>query len=373
MQEKYNSIAEYNTKNFNKRKVFVLAKKNEKSSMEDHLKRPISYPANFIFKAEEEIYCPVKLIPRTIRYIKGETSIYKDEQDEKNPNGNKRVEIIQFIQGEKVIDSRDKYLLEYMEKSNYNGSNPNRRNTASILFTELNIDRIAKENIDKEKALIEAKNWCLSSKTPSSDIIAYAKAMNLFNAENDVDYHRFVLGQYASSDPVRFLTGTKDDVVFRKAKLIDAFGAGILTHDIKTSSVHWTDGGKIVGIPPGKLPSDYLTDYTRETLEGKMVYEIVTQRLNEMNEVPMSITKEELSEKERKLSVLAEIKKTNPDSERREMVLGMIQSAKEKGIMKQNKVNIEYKGEILHYNTLIKKLMDDSNSYRELEQLVTIQ
>src|SRR3990167_7282924 len=68
---------------------------------------------------------------RTIRYIPGESSIYKDEQ---SPDAKGIKSEIIFQHGMMAVPAYQKNLIEYLSKCGYNGSNLHRTNGREILF-----------------------------------------------------------------------------------------------------------------------------------------------------------------------------------------------------------------------------------------------
>ena len=86
---------------------------------------------------------------RIIQYVKGEKSIYKDEQAEKA----KPARVPSINEGFLFVDFREVNLLNYLDKCNYNGSNKNRDPKRSVIFVAVEKGQEASEYVAKEKQL----------------------------------------------------------------------------------------------------------------------------------------------------------------------------------------------------------------------------
>lgn len=130
-----------------------------------------------------------------------------------------------ILQGGKARDER---LYQYMERTNYNGSNPNRDTTFPIIFTRKDYKAEAKKKRDardlKFLAVKKAKELNLAQ-------IRQISVYLHFNTDTEEDVMREKLEEYADNNPNAFLalTENKDLVIMDVAS--EAINKGILFVD----------------------------------------------------------------------------------------------------------------------------------------------
>lgn len=95
-------------------------------------------------------------LEKTIRYLPGEDKLFASEQsdfaDRKKPVK------IRIKNGTLMVSKYDKNLLEFLKTCNYNGSNPNRKPNAKILFYESKPDQKASESVDTDRLSTEVRH-----------------------------------------------------------------------------------------------------------------------------------------------------------------------------------------------------------------------
>ena len=103
------------------------------------------HPVTYMLKAEEVIYDPETDSERTIRYIPGETSIYKEEQS----RDSKLREPIVFYNGALTVDKSNPTLRKFLELSNRNKDNKHRKPSVKASFFKFSSERDAKKRHSK--------------------------------------------------------------------------------------------------------------------------------------------------------------------------------------------------------------------------------
>jgi len=157
--------------------VFRLIKKNAKPALKGRY-----YPSIKRLPSEELIYDPTTKTNRTIRYAPGEQSIYKDEQAEKVVLSD-----IIFQNGSLIVPFTNPMLLSFLEKSNFNQSNPARIKGSRMLFSVIDKDKEAKVEMASEVVQIRAANAVLQMEF--ADLKAYARVLGV-NINNSGDMIR---------------------------------------------------------------------------------------------------------------------------------------------------------------------------------------
>jgi hypothetical protein len=265
-KNKYGSIADFNSKNYNKRYVFVLNHQNPTPTVQGK-----HFPNSFNLPMVDEIFDYDKGTTRLIRYVPGELSIYKDEQSDDHEK-TKRTEFITFSKdGDVIIDGKDRQRLEFMMKSNWNGSNPVRNQSVHPKYWMVDLNSGLKLEKERDEKLTNAKQWCYEAKW--DQIKSYARVMGL-DVNRDPDEVRWALKLTAEKDPIKFLAGLNNKLTERKHYILEAVDKGILTVDPRNNSLSWANGSNICVAPMGKSAVDHFVDLTQNE-EGQRTYESI--------------------------------------------------------------------------------------------------
>ena len=155
--KKYATIADYKDNNYSEKLfLFQWAKPNKASLIETADGRPIIYPHKATFYLEDDILDSKMKINRSIRYSQGVKTLWADEQDDNtvmdvNGNRKRRYKVI-FTDGVSILDSTfNPLVIEFMMKTNFNGSNPDRDVSRPIVFNFIDKSAGFKDYIDKDK------------------------------------------------------------------------------------------------------------------------------------------------------------------------------------------------------------------------------
>jgi len=232
--------------------VFFLNKKNENPTIQN-----VRYPVSVSIPLIDEIYDDKADTNRVIRYMVGEKSIYLDEQTNKDKT---KKSFVEFTNGMKVVDHREKTLLDFMRKSNYNTATENRMPGITPLFHEYVPGKGSEVAMENEERVIRAKSAVYDLDV--NTLLSVARSVNI-NTQQDPRDVRYAVSKIAEKDPERFMKILKSPNTSRKNTILQAIDKGIIYVDKKSKTVRWlkTDQA-IITAPVAVDPIDYLVDFT---------------------------------------------------------------------------------------------------------------
>lgn len=278
---------------FEKSFLFELMSPNLLSSYQDaKTKQPTkAFPASYALKLEVEVFDREANPPRRriMRLVKGETSIWADEQskDEKVP---KAVTYLDFIDGKRLIAGDDTLMLKFLMKDPRNSSNPERDKKVNAQFKLVDMAKGLEEEIQKDMRLTEIKQWCYTG--PWHEVAAYARVLNR-PTDRDPSQVRADMVRHAIADPERFYSGMKNPLALRKHYVITAMEMDVLELDPHSNSIMWKGSGtRLITAPLGAPAIDFFVDYS-QTPEGEESYNHMLKKMNldpEVNKVKVSST-----------------------------------------------------------------------------------
>lgn len=259
--------------------VFRLLKKHTASTIMDENGNPVVYVGSYSIPNISIIREANKdgvMMQRTIRYISGESSIYKDLQspDKDVP---KKPYRIKFENGRKVVSGDDMLLLEFMMKTNQNSTNPDRRVDIRAKFELVDNAISVSKEIAKDKLISEVTGWCWNS--GFDEVKAYARVLNV-NQEQSNDEIRHDLKVIALRDPEKFMRELKNPSMRKKHYVLEAVDRGFLIIDPQSNSIAWSNnpyvpvavaavGVSVVDVLVQKLSTD----------EGQLMYSTIVDLL----------------------------------------------------------------------------------------------
>lgn len=125
--------------------------------------------ARSVVKSVKEVDGKDTIVFRPIRYIKGCTTIFVDEQEKMGVKPNPQVDLqdLYFINGTKTVTNKpgEKSLFDYLKNYEGNEDNKNRPDSARVCFRELKSKEIAESSITDFDADLEARNYLKKLKT----------------------------------------------------------------------------------------------------------------------------------------------------------------------------------------------------------------
>lgn len=267
----------------NGNRIFMLKNRAETPSMVKVTQQgeptgmTMRYPNSYSLPAEELIFDPKLKVNRIIRYVLGETSIYKDEQSSLKDVPVK-VQRIEFVRGTLMVRPEEPTLLAYMLASSLNESNPTRDKTKNIVFFEYKPETDATAEMDKNKVLIEAMNFCHTAPWKELRVVATVLGIDTNQTPDEIKHH--MLKGFAERDPKKFLETLNDKSNIRVYTIREAIKTGALLIDTKTNSITWADGNMICMAPVGVDPVLHLKDQTFADTRGLELYELIVTKAN---------------------------------------------------------------------------------------------
>ena len=255
-------------KNKKKSTIFKLVRRNDKPATEGR-----HYPVSYRIPSIDEIYDNSTGRNRKIQYVLGEQSIYADEQSSFNPV----LGDIIFHNGSLPVQYQQVTLREFLEKSNYNISNPERMSTKKSIFETVDLETSAEKDLQSLETEFHVMESLMSM--DAQKMVGYARAMevDVNRSMYEIKHDMMVM---AKNDPKLFMEQISNPKLERKQVIMDADENNILTIDIANRRISWGIGSKqmITLVPVGLNPYDHFVDYTFET-EGKEVFNKIKKLL----------------------------------------------------------------------------------------------
>ena len=267
-----------------KKESYIYRLSNQKvSSTYSGKKTSVTYRIPSI----DEVYDNSTNKNRLIRYVLGESSVYADEQTTKNPV---LADVI-FVNGILTVQADQANLIAFMENTNYNNSNKNRRDGSLDIFFRVDREIDAQKMVEQEVNSVEA-NYVASTMDPQK-LVAYARVLGI-NVDRSMYEIKWDMMNYAKSDPDGFLSGIDDIRTERKQTMFDAQDYNIIDFSHAPNEVNWILGNQrptILHIPVGMNKMDYFVEWTLDP-EGESVYKEVLDKIRKM--ISMNDVKEDL-------------------------------------------------------------------------------
>lgn len=218
---------------------------------------------------------------RTIRYVKGEPSIYADEQSE---GADERRATIIFRDGSLVVNSREKQLLQYLELTNHNVSNHEKgtamRNKTPIFRSNASDHRVGLKLARQEKILsltqaindlteYQIEGLAMTLKVPCDGTEQGIKAAK----------SRFI--DMVNYDPDRFDAEFKSEKRVYKENINRFLQENLLLFKKRERVFYMNIAGqvRITDVPSWEDPVDYLVEILLKKTEIKEMYETLAKHL----------------------------------------------------------------------------------------------
>ena len=248
--------------------IFRLVNKNEKPATSGRY-----YPVSHRIPSIDEIFDEESGRNRKIQYVLGEQSIYADEQSSFNPV----LGDIIFHNGSLPVQYQQVTLREFLEKSNYNISNPERMSTKKSIFETVDLETSAEKDLQSLETEFHVMESLMAM--DAQKMVGYARALevDVNRSMYEIKHDMMVM---AKNDPELFMEQISNPKLERKQVIMDADENNILTIDTANRRISWGIGSKqmITIVPVGLNPYDHFVDYTFET-EGKEVFNKIKKLL----------------------------------------------------------------------------------------------
>ena len=217
---------------------------------------------------------------RKIRYVKGESSIYADEQSE---DAKDRVSPI-IVQGNLLlVDDNQPNKMEYLEKCNYNASNEMRRKDVNALIRVYDPNAQRQKWLDKEERIMDAKYKVkeLDLNELKAFLLVLANDPNQIYNINKMSPQEIRHEGYrrAEADPKRFFEeiGSLDNK--HKLVLMQAISSGLVRFDKETNDLTLDDGMHILRAPMGINVIDYFLEKVKTDAAFDNVFDTIKDRM----------------------------------------------------------------------------------------------
>lgn len=218
------------------------------------------YAPNVSIPAECRIIDETTGQSRTIRYIPGEPSIYKDKQ---NVEGNveRKKSKPKFENGYLFVPANQTTFHEFMDKHPSNEKNQHwRLPNQKAIFLEHNPAKIANERNKTQREEAKATELVYSSDFETK-IIPMARFLR-FDVTRDSAMILYDMMNYAKKNPAIFIELLDSAKVERFDKLCQAVDFGIIKFD--NNAVKWPDGSAISSTPRGYESLEFFAEMSSE-------------------------------------------------------------------------------------------------------------
>ena len=268
--------------------IFRLVNKNEKPATAGR-----HYPVSHRIPSIDEVFDETSGRNRKIQYVLGEQSIYADEQSSFNPV----LGDIIFHNGSLPVQYQQVTLREFLEKSNYNISNPERMSNKKSIFETVDLETSAEKDLQSLESEFHVMESLMAM--DAQKMVGYARAMevDVNRSMYEIKHDMMVM---AKNDPELFMEQISNPKLERKQVIMDADENNILKIDTANRKISWGIGSKqmITVVPVGLNPYDHFVDYTFET-DGKEVFSKIVKLLKGN---PVEIEENKVIKKEKSTS-----------------------------------------------------------------------
>lgn len=251
--------------------------------------REVSIPAKDVILEEDK---SGRLVKRLIAYNPnaGERSIYVDEWKHTKFDGdirNLNIKKIDFNSPFKVLDPvRYGLLVEFLEKTNLNESNPNRDTSYEAIFYQDKQEAKATDKVDKAEKVHLARTIVFEGRHKRLQEIGELLGVKTVD-KNGVDLTENELKanliDFADKDPDSLISITEDPRLDMRVQIHQAAKIGVIFFDEMNRNILYRSNKASViqkKIPRGHSYIDVLVDYCAETgSSGKLVYDEILDRM----------------------------------------------------------------------------------------------
>ena len=259
----------------------------------------------FRIPSVDEIYEKEKNRNRKIQYVLGEESIYAKEQSETPV-----LQDVIFINGVLIVQPHQVNLVNFMELSNYNDSNPNRMKDKKSIFYKLDVASDTKETVEDLEVEIDAL-YVARSMNPQK-MVGFARTLGM-NVDRSMYEIKHDMMTFAKNNPSLFLDSVDNPRTERKQVLLDAIDYNVIDFNNHANEVCWVMGTKrpaIIHTPVGVDKIDFFVEFTFDS-EGEEVYSEIQKRMKKMDSIDEPIEEVETKlDKEKIQEVVEEIVKS---------------------------------------------------------------
>lgn len=259
--------------------------KQKKRELKDKLYRlagdlaPLSYNLKSGSKGNLLVWDEESGTNRAIRHCRNEKTIFIDEQSE-----HALVEPVIIEKGYLTVPARETITQDFLDIHPGNVAN------GGNVFEEVNEDKQAEEQIEREDLILDLKNAVREKQKDEEGIYelqalvatlkgSAAIASKMSSAELKREIYIAI-----ENNPLRFSNGKGGHTLFdravkRKHLALLCIGSGVISTSPNGKAYVWADTGSVItNIPAGVKPTDHLFEFL-ETDEGILVLEEMQKKL----------------------------------------------------------------------------------------------
>lgn len=218
-------------------------------------------------------------VTRLIRHVPGQPSIFVDRQS-KDVN-NKKIRPIRFIGSSRVVSGKEITLMEYLDKCNYNGSNPERNTDKPIIFNEWEPQKLAAKANEKKITKINAGYRASTMKEDEMRLFLMVRAKSHTEAKQcsslSESEMRFRIIDIAEKEPEAVMRPINSKADRYKYALHYAASVGTIKLDEHMNVLKWPNGDIFASGKQGINVIDYFVTLAQGDVDaGKLMDEIIS-------------------------------------------------------------------------------------------------
>jgi hypothetical protein len=234
------------------------------------------YPIVYMLKSEDVVFDAQTGTQRAIRYVRGQKSIFVDEQNDdvvaKAP--------ITFNNGFHIVEHTNPNLKKFLDMCNANRDNPDRLKSSVPSFCLENSEKKAKENLEKSRDMLNAVTTALTMSVDK--LVGYAKVLGV-NVDKSTDEIRYDMKILSEKDPAGFIAGLDSPLTDMKSLILKAKEYKVFVFE--NNRIMWDVGGKrtlVTNVPMGIKPLDHLAELCL-TVDGEPIVAQIKAQLSRYN------------------------------------------------------------------------------------------
>lgn len=202
---------------------------------------------------------------RAIRYARGESSIFVDEQSE---GAEKRQGEIIFINGQLMVDEAEVTKLKYLQMCNYNKSNiETKLPDKQILFEENKAARESEDFLVKKALETRLQNYVLNLSNSEVSSLNLSLGFGAVKTDSDLKRAKERFIKMIEFDPERFNSEIASDLRLTKLVIYKGIEYKLISFDNRTNIFFSHIGGgknKILECKSYVEPYDFFATLARE-------------------------------------------------------------------------------------------------------------
>lgn len=217
-------------------------------------------------------------INRAIRYSPGETSIYIDEQADTSRGQN-----IIIYGGGSFIGDQQVNKLEYLNKCNYNKSNPQRRDDVTALFRVYNREDVFQKHLDKQDLVIDAKGMAKAMDLEELKAFLMVLSKNPRSLSSldrmPASEIRHEAYRLCTEDPKTFLEGIKSADSRTKLIIVTGITFNVIKFNKVDNTLRWSSTDEILSkAPKGMDAINFFIEEAKSNAEKADMIDMIKSR-----------------------------------------------------------------------------------------------